>query len=106
MAAQQFGGVRSLDVIHRQPQLSLEFAAIVHTDDVGMPQLRGDVCFPAQPLVLVVRRQRGRQDLEGVAAGQLWMLRQIDLPMPPDPSRRTMVVYPANTSLLFSGIPA
>ena len=79
-AAQQFGGVGSLDVIHRQPQLSLEFAAVVNTDDVGMPQLRGDVCFPAQPLpVLVVRRQRGRQDLEGVAAGQPWMLRQIDL---------------------------
>ena len=79
-AAQQFGGVGSLDVIHRQPQLSLEFAAVVNTDDVGMPQLRGDVCFPAQPLpVLVVRGQRGRQDLEGVAAGQPWMLRQIDL---------------------------
>jgi hypothetical protein len=42
----------------------------------------------------------------GIAAGQPWMLRQIDLKvLPADPSRRTMV-YPANTSPLFSGIPA
>src|SRR6202041_3762456 len=67
-AAQQLGGVGSVDVIHRQPQLSLEFAAVVNTDDVGLPQLGGDVCFAAQPLpVLVVRGQRGGQDLEGVA---------------------------------------
>ena len=51
----------------------------MNTDDVGMPQLRGDVCFPAQPLPVLVVGQRGRQDLEGVAARQPWMLRQIDL---------------------------
>ena len=59
-AAQQLGGVGSLDVVHRQPQLAFEFAAVVDADDVGMPQLRGDVGFAAESLpVLVVRGQRG-----------------------------------------------
>ena len=59
-AAQQLGGVGSLDVVHRQPQLALELAAVVDTDDVGMPQLRGDVGFAAESLpVLVVRGQGG-----------------------------------------------
>ena len=59
-AAQQFGGVGPLDVIHRQPQLTFEFAAVVDADDVGMPQLGGDVRFPAESLPeLEVRGQRG-----------------------------------------------
>ncbi len=60
-AAQQFGGVGSLDVIHRQPQLTFELAAVMDADDVRMPQLRGDVRFAAETLPeLEVRGQRGR----------------------------------------------
>jgi hypothetical protein len=35
--AQQPARVGALDVVHRDPDLALEFAAVVHTDDVGMP---------------------------------------------------------------------
>jgi hypothetical protein len=59
--AQQLGRVGSLDIVHRKPQLSFELAAVVDADNVGMPQLRGDVCFTAQSLpVLLVRGERGR----------------------------------------------
>ena len=79
-AAQQLRGVGSLDVIHRQPQLALVLAAVVDADDVRMPQLGGEVRFAAETLPeLEVRGQRGRQDLEGVAAGESRVLCQVDL---------------------------
>ena len=34
----QMRGVGALDVIHRDPDLSVVFAAVVHTDDVRVPQ--------------------------------------------------------------------
>ena len=35
------GRVDALDVVHRDPQLVVVFAAVVHTDDVRMPQRGG-----------------------------------------------------------------
>ena len=42
--------VGALDVVHRDPQLALELAAVVHRDDVRMPQRGGQVGFPVESL--------------------------------------------------------
>src|ERR1700761_5339411 len=82
-AAQQLGGVGSLDIVHRKPQLALDLAAVVDADNMWMPQLRGEVRFAAESLpVLLVRSQAGGQHLEGVSARQSRMLGLIDLAHP------------------------
>ena len=73
-------GVGAVDVVHRDPQLPLVFAAIVQSDDVGMPERGGDVGLAVEPLpVLGVSGQRGRHDLQRVLAGEPRMLGQIHL---------------------------
>lgn len=53
---QQLRGVGALHVIHGDPDLTVVLAAVVDADDVRMPQRRGDIGFPVEPLsVLVVR---------------------------------------------------
>ena len=78
--AQQARGIGALDVVHRDPDLALVLAAIVHTHDVRMPQRGRDVGLPVEPLpVLAVRRHRCRQHLQRVASRQPRVLRQVDL---------------------------
>ena len=57
--AQQPARVGALYVVHRNPDLALEFATVVHTDDVGMPQRGDDIGLAVEPLpILIVRRHR------------------------------------------------
>ena len=77
---QQPRRVGAVDIVHRDPELALEVAAIVHTDDVRMPQRGRDVGLAVEPLaILVVRRHRRGQYLERIAPRQPRMLGQIDL---------------------------
>ena len=81
---QQARRIGALDVVHRDPQLALELAAVVDADDVRVPQRRGDVGLAVEPLaVLRVVGERGRQHLERVITRQSWVLGQIDLAHPP-----------------------
>jgi NAD(P)H-dependent flavin oxidoreductase YrpB (nitropropane dioxygenase family) len=41
--AHQVGGVGAVDVVHGDPQLAVNLATVVHADNVGMPQCRGQV---------------------------------------------------------------
>lgn len=45
---QQSAGVRALHIIHRNPQLPIEFATVVNADDMRMPQGRGHVGLPLE----------------------------------------------------------
>jgi hypothetical protein len=82
----------TVDEVHRDPQLTLAFAAVMNADNVGMSQRGGKVCLTEQPLAKTrVSRDVASQQLQGVAAGQARVLGKVDLPPPPDPSRRTMV---------------
>jgi hypothetical protein len=79
----QFRSVGSLDVVHRDPQLSLVFAAVVDADDVFVVQARGQVGLSVETLAeFPVRGQIAGQDLEGIAAGQPRMLSQIHMTHP------------------------
>ncbi len=45
-----------LDIVHRDPQLALEFAAVMHPDDMRVKQRRRQVGFAVKPLTEVVVR--------------------------------------------------
>ncbi len=78
--AQQLGRVRPVHVVHRDPDLAVHVATVVHPDDVRVPQRRGEVGFAVEPLpVLVVGADVGRQHLERIAPGQSRMLGEVDL---------------------------
>src|ERR1700757_122357 len=72
--------VAAVDVIHRDPELALELAAVVDPDDVWMPHLRGELSLAveAQPVVVVGCQIRW-QHLDCIQARQPRMLRQVDL---------------------------
>jgi hypothetical protein len=98
LAAQQPRGVGSLDVVHRDPQLALIFAAIVDPDDVLVVQARGQLGLTVKALAeFEIRADIGGQDFQGIAAGQSRMPAKYTCPIPPAPSGR-MMVYPANIS--------
>ena len=83
VAAQQAGGVGSRDVVHRDPELTVALAAVVHTDDVRMPQGGGDICLALESLsVLVVGGHLREQDLERVLARESRVLGEVDLTHP------------------------
>ncbi len=83
VAAQQLSGVGALDVVHRDPQLPFVFAAVVDADDVLVVETGGQVGLPVEALAeLEVAGQVAGQDLQGVAAGQPGVLRQIHLAHP------------------------
>ena len=78
--AQQVRGVGAVDVVHGDPQLTVVLAAVVHPDDVGMPQRGGHVGLAFEPLaVLAVGRHLGEQNLQRVLPGESWVLRQVHL---------------------------
>jgi hypothetical protein len=46
----QLRGVGALDIVHRNPELAVELAAIVHRDNIRMPQRRGEIGFAVKSL--------------------------------------------------------
>ena len=79
----QPGRVGALDVVHRDPELTVEFAAIVDADDVRVPQRRSEIGLPVEPFAeLGVRGDRLGEDLDHVATRQPGMQSQIDLGHP------------------------
>ena len=80
---QQLRGVSSLDVVHCDPQLPVELAAIVHLDDVGVPQRGGEFGLTMEPLPeAAVGRCRLGQNFQRVATRQPGMLGEVDLAHP------------------------
>ena len=78
--AEQVAGVRSVDIVHRDPDLTVDVAAVVHPNDVRMPQRRSDVGFPVEPLpVFVVGAYIGAQHFERVTPRQTRMVSQVHL---------------------------
>ena len=70
----QLSRVGALDVVHRDPQLTLELASVVHADDVRMKERGGQVGFAVEPAPKFgVRRDIRRQVLsahrDGAASG-------------------------------------
>jgi hypothetical protein len=77
---QQPSGIRSVDEVHGDPQLAVEFTAVVDADDVRVVQRGDQFSLPVEPgPKLRICRHRGGQDLQGVVAGQSWMRDQIHL---------------------------
>jgi hypothetical protein len=75
--------VGALDVVHGDPQLAIDITAVVHLDDVRMPQRRRDVGLAVEAFpVLRFRADLRGEHLERVAARQPGMLGQIDLAHP------------------------
>jgi hypothetical protein len=76
-------GVGPIDEVHRYPQASVELAAIMDADNVGMPQRRGQVRLAAEALGEVsVGRDFSRQDLDRVPPWQPRVLREVHLAHP------------------------
>ncbi len=60
--------------------MPVEFAPIVHADDVRVPQRRREIGLPVEPFAeFGIRGDRLGEDLDHVAAGQPGMQRQINL---------------------------
>ena len=85
---QQARCVGSVDVVHRDPQLAVELASIIHAHDVRMPKRGSEVRFPDESLaVVLVTGHIGTQNLERVAARQPRMLGEVYLTHPPRPQQ-------------------
>ena len=79
----QPGGIGAVDVVHGDPQLTVEFAAVVHTDDVRVPKRCGEICLPVEPFAeLTIRGDRLGEDLNHIATRQPRVQGQIDLGHP------------------------
>jgi hypothetical protein len=60
LGVQDLRCVGALHIVHRNPQLTLKFAAVVDADDVRVPQLGSEVRFPVKSLpILRVSREVG-----------------------------------------------
>jgi len=80
LLGEQAAGVGALDLVHRNPDLPVVFATVVHTHDVRMPEGGGDVGLSVEPLTVIrVSGHRCRQHLQRVLAGESRMLGQVDL---------------------------
>ncbi len=76
----QPAGIGALDIIHGNPELTVEFAAVVDSDDVRMPQRCGQIGFPVEPVAeFAIRGDRLGEDLDHIAPRQPGVQRQIDL---------------------------
>ena len=91
--AQQRRGVGAVDVVHRDPQLAVELAAVVHPDDVRMPQVPPPGLPRGRSAPDSPRRRRRRR--AGSSArpcrGSLGWRARYTSPIPPVPSSRTTV---------------
>jgi hypothetical protein len=76
---EQAPSVSPVHEIHGDPQLPFVLAAVVYTDDVWMPQCRGQVGFAVESLAkALIVRYVGRQNLDCVHAWQARMLGEIE----------------------------
>ena len=77
---QQLPGVGAVDEVHRYPQLTVEFPAVVDPNDVGVEQPGHHVGFPLEPLtIFAVGTDVPAEDLDGFVAGQSGMLGEVHL---------------------------
>ena len=75
--------ISAVDEVHRDPQLTVVLAPVVHAHDVGVPQGGRGFGFPAEPGAVVgVVGQSAREDLQRVAAVQSRMADEVDLAHP------------------------
>ena len=82
----QPGGVGALDVVHRDPQVTVELAAVVHRDDVRMPQRGGQIGFAIESFAeFLVGCRPFAQDLQRVTARQAGMLGEVNVGHPAGP---------------------
>jgi hypothetical protein len=90
----QLRGVGAVDVVHGDPELTIELAAIMHRDDVRVPQRSGQVGFALKPLTKVaVRCYRFGEDFQSILARQPGMPSKVDLG------------HPAGTQRPHDGVP-
>ena len=62
--------VGSVDEVHRDAQLAVDFTAGVDADDVGMPHPGDEIGLAEKPVtVVIVVRDPFTKDLQGVLAG-------------------------------------
>ena len=80
LIGQQPSGISAVDELHRDPQLTVEITAVIDGDDVPMPQGCHHLGFLVEPLPeLLIVADCGAEHLEGLAARQPRVLREIDL---------------------------
>ena len=80
-ASQQLRRVSTVDVIHRNPQLAVLLTSVVDSNDVGMPQGRGDIGFAGKALpVFVISTDSGREHFQCFEPRQPWVLGKVHLP--------------------------
>jgi len=73
-------GVGALYVVHRNPQLSVGLATVVHPHDVGVEQGGGEVSLPLEACAVVgVGGYVGAEDFQCLPAWQPGMLGQIHI---------------------------
>ena len=83
LLAHQPGSIRALDVVHRDPEVAVELAAIVHRDDVRMPQRGSEIGFAVESFAeFRVGCRPFAQDLERVAAWQARVFGEVDVGHP------------------------
>ncbi len=85
---QHLSRVGTIDEVHRDPQLTVVLAPVVHAHDVGVPQGgRGiGLALEAQAVVPIFRQRPG-QDLERIVAGQPRVPNQVHLAHAPGPEQ-------------------
>jgi len=77
---QQLCCVRSIDVVHRNPQLPVVFSPVVDSDDVRMPERCGNVGFTSEAVAeMRVGADVFRKDLERLQTRQPRMFHEVDL---------------------------
>jgi hypothetical protein len=78
---EEFSGVSSVDVLHRDPQPTLELSAVVESDDVRVAQLREQIGLALEPgLEVVIAGNPAVEQLQRVLARQARVLDQEHLP--------------------------
>ena len=83
MRVQQIRRVGAVDVLHRDPQLTVGLTAVEDADDVGMIEGGCDVGLTGEPLAEHRIAGESRwQDLERVLAGEARVIGEIDLAHP------------------------
>ncbi|KUI17398.1 hypothetical protein AU191_08805 [Mycolicibacterium acapulense] len=81
-------GIDTVDIVHRNPELTIALTSIMDAHDVGMPEGRCEVGLTVEPrTVFRVTRDIGRKYLKCVASRQTGMLNQVNLAHAPRPER-------------------
>ncbi|OBK45603.1 hypothetical protein A5657_03025 [Mycobacterium kubicae] len=72
--------VDTVDEVHREPQLAVFFAAVMHAHDVRMPKCGSQISLAVKPGAIIgVGRPIPGQKFQRITARKPWMLRKVDL---------------------------